>query len=92
MHVCPQFLHEKSSYCVTQVAEMLIFTELINSASFWATLFQFSTQRKKLHTKCFNNGMPTLFSTHTEGRNNKLVLENAQRLAICVLVLVRGEY
>jgi len=36
--------------------------------------------------------MPTLFDTHTEGRNNNLVLENAQRLVICVLVLVRGEY
>jgi len=36
MRVCPLFLHEKSSYCLTQEAELLIFTELINSASFFS--------------------------------------------------------
>jgi len=88
----PLFLHEKSSYFFNQVAEMLIFPELVNSANFWATIFYISNQQPKLHTKYFNNGMPTLFSTHTEVRNSKLVFENAQRLVICVLVLVRGEY
>jgi len=29
-----------------------------------------------VHTKCFNSGMPTIFSTHTERRNNKKVLQN----------------
>jgi len=33
------FLHVISSYCINQVAELLIFTELINSVSFWATIF-----------------------------------------------------
>ena len=34
--VCPLFLilHETSSYCINQVAELLIFIELINSVSF----------------------------------------------------------
>jgi hypothetical protein len=35
-HVCPLFLipHEKFSFCINQVAELLIFIELINSVSF----------------------------------------------------------
>jgi len=32
--------------------------------------------------------MPTLFSTQTAGGNNKLILENAQQLVLCVFVLV----
>ena len=27
----------------------------------------------KVHTKYFNNGVPTIFSTHSEGQNNKIV-------------------
>ena len=29
-----------------------------------------------VNTKCFNRGVPTIFSTHTERRNNKKVLQN----------------
>ena len=79
-------LHEKTSYCINQVAELLTFVQLINIVSFEQQYFNSQREKRKYTQYNLTTGCRQYLAHILGVKIIKKIQKTVQRLVICLRV------